>query len=110
MGEKPDATLENGRDVAVLYRNYVMKYGKNEIQCDRMEIAYGTGNTEDVVFYESDGTTEIGHIRQGFDVLQGSASTTTTFSNFVLPVSPEDSIRLTAVYNQLLEIANSKTK
>jgi hypothetical protein len=108
MDEKPDATLEGGQDKAVLYRNYVMKYGKSEIQCDRIEIEYGTGNTDSVVFYEDAGETQVGRIKQGFSVLQGSASATTAFDSFVLPVSTDDNLRLSALYNKLLEIANSK--
>jgi hypothetical protein len=63
-----------------------------------------------VVFYEDDGETKAGRIKQGFSVLQGSAFTATTFNSFVLPVSPDDNLRLTALYKKLLDIANSKPK
>lgn len=110
MNDTPDAELQDGRDSAALYRNCVSKYGKNEIQYDRVAIEYGTGNTDNVVFYKDDGETKVGRIRQGFDVLQGSASATATFSNSVVAVSPEDAIRLTALYDKLLKDSNSKSK
>jgi hypothetical protein len=110
MGQTPDAELKEGNDIAALYRNAVIKYGKNQTQCDRMAIEYGTGNTDDLVFYDSDGERKVGRIRQGFDVLQGSASATATFSSFVEEVSPADKLRLRTLYNKLLDISNSKTK
>lgn len=106
MNQKADAELKDGNDIAELYCNIV----KNQTQYDLMTIEYGTGNTDSVVFYDFDGEKKVGRVHQGFDVLQGSASATTTFSNFIVPVSPEDSVSLTTLYNKLLDISNSKTK
>lgn len=75
-----------------------------------MTIAYGTGNTDDVVFYDSGGERKVGRLRQQFEVLQGSGSSTATFSNFVEEVSPADKLSLRTLYNKLLDIAKSKPK
>jgi hypothetical protein len=110
MNQTPDAQLQEGNDIFRLYHKAVIKHGNNQTQCDRMTIEYGTGNTDDVVFYDSGGEKKVGRIRQQFEVLQGSASSTATFSNFVEEVSPADKLLLRTRYNRLLDIFNSKTK
>ena len=92
MGQTADAELKEGNDIAELYRNPDQVQESNTVR--PMTIEYGTGNTDDVVFYDFDGERKVGRVHQGFDVLQGSASATTTFSNFIEAVSPADNSAL----------------
>jgi hypothetical protein len=66
---------------AALYRDETIQYGETEIQWDRVTIAYGKGNTDEVTFYTCDGEPRVGRIRQSFSVLQGAVSSTPTYSN-----------------------------
>jgi hypothetical protein len=110
MSQTPDAQFQEDNDIFRLYRNAIIKQGNNQTQCDRMTIEYGRGNTDDVVFYDVGGERKVGRIRQQFEVLQGSASATATFSNFVEEVTPADKLLLRTFYNRLLDISNSKPK
>ena len=105
---QPDAHLARGLDAADLYRNVTIN-GK-QTKYDRVIITHGReGIEEDFVFHRVNGELKVDRVRQTFDVVQGSVSSTPTFNNVLEEVTDQDDKkRLSEWYDDLLKTANKK--
>lgn len=103
MASEPEATLRYSDAEAMLFRCAKrFNDGKTEMVCDQMIVQHFTGNEDNVVIYESDGTRRVGRIRLLMGLQSGSVSTTTTFSEAVEPLDTDDENRLLTIYDQLV--------